>query len=776
MKSTIMKKKSIILILAVITLLSAGLFSVDTLTVDNATPAPFVNPTLADDSHPGIGDTPPDITEPDGWRVVPDWRPSGYYGIVTETTAPYELQMEGPVYDWIVYGGEHTYIESAEDLAIEKIEAYRPVFVVESDSWYSHTLDMAYESSVEYSIEINSELSVLEGAVSISGGYTHSSTSIEGTDWDITATGGETKVVYLAMTFMHVIGSVDYAIPIFENPESPNPTRWEIETWDYDAVLLYSVEIGNKVTMEYAAGYPGFIEKPAIHYSKYDYNRDGYPSTYEEMGSFSVSYEEVESYSNSFGISLDLSYEGVTLSSSVTFTTSSSLGIQAKHSFEGTVPAEVDYFFRNVGAFFNLNIDPVYVIPTINTYLDESGTGDHTWTVTDSPYDKLVVNRLYDGRDTLFHYEDITHPTNWMLAESDLDLSDWDGSSNLEMGFCFRAQSNYAGSSVTQFRLRLYDNSANEYISFTNPTGSSYYIVAQNNRQGQTWISGKDSGWQTESFELLVSELGDYAGTNGVLSVRWGSYDSWSYDWYQRQYLDYITIVDTATSSSSNNPYPTPLPSPTDAPTFFNVETYSVGVSWSPIAEADGYRLYMDGNLYGEFTRTTTSTTITGLTAETTYSFTYAVLNGAGWSSESPIGSVTTLEYHEPTPDQPRSLMGIGDEVSHISLAWKSPSNVKATSYNIYRWDGSSYVKVATIAHSGGIEDGQVWTDSGLTVGVTYYYRVTAVNADGVEGAYASWSGQVGGGFTFTNDPSLPFGNSGLGDIGTNAVSSFLFL
>ena len=80
---------------------------------------------------------------------------------------------------------------------------------------------------------------------------------------------------------------------------------------------------------------------------------------------------------------------------------------------------------------------------------------------------------------------------------------------------------------VTQFRLLLFDKSTSQYTSFTNPTTYSYYLVYQSNRNGQTWISGYDSGWQTESFSIDPTELAHFAGTDNLV-IRWGHYDSWS--------------------------------------------------------------------------------------------------------------------------------------------------------------------------------------------------------------------------------------------------------
>jgi fibronectin type 3 domain-containing protein len=60
-----------------------------------------------------------------------------------------------------------------------------------------------------------------------------------------------------------------------------------------------------------------------------------------------------------------------------------------------------------------------------------------------------------------------------------------------------------------------------------------------------------------------------------------------------------------------------------------------------------------------------------------------------------------------------------------VSLSWSGSTG--ATSYNVYRWNGSSYSLLQSVS-------GASFTDSGLTDGSTYWYEVTAVNSGGESG------------------------------------------
>src|SRR5262249_62195426 len=51
-----------------------------------------------------------------------------------------------------------------------------------------------------------------------------------------------------------------------------------------------------------------------------------------------------------------------------------------------------------------------------------------------------------------------------------------------------------------------------------------------------------------------------------------------------------------------------------------------------------------------------------------------------------------------------------------------------ATSYNLYRWNGSAWVVIQNVS-------GTSTTNTGLTNGTTYYYEVSAVNSSGESNA-----------------------------------------
>lgn len=120
------------------------------------------------------------------------------------------------------------------------------------------------------------------------------------------------------------------------------------------------------------------------------------------------------------------------------------------------------------------------------------------------------------------------------------------------------------------------------------------------------------------------------------------------------------------------------------------------------------------------------------VTAESTYQYSEVAINGNTLTSTSrrADGSVIetfTVTHGASVPAAPTGLMATAGN-AQVSLSWSASSG--ATSYNVKRStvNGGPYATVAPGVTSTNI------VDSGLTNGTTYYYVVTAVNANGESG------------------------------------------
>ncbi len=123
---------------------------------------------------------------------------------------------------------------------------------------------------------------------------------------------------------------------------------------------------------------------------------------------------------------------------------------------------------------------------------------------------------------------------------------------------------------------------------------------------------------------------------------------------------------------------------------------------------------------------TGTSYTHTGLTNGTTYYYVVTAVNANGESGNSNQASGTPTGGGSPPP-APTNLVATPGNAQNV-LTWTASTG--ATSYNL-KWgltNGGPYPNVIS-----GIT-GTSYTHSGLTNGTTYYYVVTAVNANGESG------------------------------------------
>ncbi|WP_086029052.1 endonuclease [Tenacibaculum holothuriorum] len=164
----------------------------------------------------------------------------------------------------------------------------------------------------------------------------------------------------------------------------------------------------------------------------------------------------------------------------------------------------------------------------------------------------------------------------------------------------------------------------------------------------------------------------------------------------------------------------------TEAPTtpsnvsLSNITTSSVDISWSASTDntaVTSYDIFVDGALNKNVT--TTSTTISNLNHNTTYSFTVLAKDAADNKSaqSSPVNG-TTLEDTEKPTTPTNVFIGNQTDVS-FKVSWTaSTDNTAVTGYNIYL-DGNK------VGSSSSLE----YTATGLTKSTTYSVQVSALDA-----------------------------------------------
>ncbi|MDB1087590.1 glycosyl hydrolase family 8 [Streptomyces sp. ACA25] len=155
----------------------------------------------------------------------------------------------------------------------------------------------------------------------------------------------------------------------------------------------------------------------------------------------------------------------------------------------------------------------------------------------------------------------------------------------------------------------------------------------------------------------------------------------------------------------------------------WNASTDNVGVT--------GYTGHLDGSPTGApgcVHVTTTGCTVTGLSPETSYSFTVRARDAAGnVSAPSSSLAVTTAAPSTTAPAAPSGLTATASGPTDITLSW-TDNSADETGFRIERRTGAdgSWALLTTTA-----PDVTTHTDTGLTGGTSYRYRVRATNAAG---------------------------------------------
>src|SRR6266550_301228 len=227
---------------------------------------------------------------------------------------------------------------------------------------------------------------------------------------------------------------------------------------------------------------------------------------------------------------------------------------------------------------------------------------------------------------------------------------------------------------------------------------------------------GEGSSYGSDFHDIVSGSNGYSATTRYDLATGWGSPNG-------------TGLINALVGSAT----PPPLPS---TPTNLTATPGNgqVTLFWSAATGAASYNLYRSTTSGGEGSTpvvtgiASTSYTNTGLTNGITYYFRVAAVNASGTSGQSNQASATPTAPPPAPPSTPTNLTAAPGN-GQVTLSWSAATG--AASYNLYRsttsgGEGSSPVVTGIASTS--------YTNTGLTNGITYYFRVAAVNASGTSG------------------------------------------
>ncbi len=223
-----------------------------------------------------------------------------------------------------------------------------------------------------------------------------------------------------------------------------------------------------------------------------------------------------------------------------------------------------------------------------------------------------------------------------------------------------------------------------------------------------------------------------------------------------------ISAVDAAANESPQSVAATATPvdgQPPTTPTGLSATagTNQVALAWTASSDnvaVTGYRVYRSsgGGAYAQIaTPTSAFYTDTAVTAGTAYSYRIAAVDAAANLSPqtAPVTATPTSAGDTVAPSTPTGLVATGG-TAQVSLTWTvSTDNVGVTGYTVYRsTGGGAYAQVGTPV-------GASYTDTGLTNGTTYSYKVAATDAAGNTSAQSAAASAAPGDTTPPSTPSI---------------------
>ncbi len=201
-------------------------------------------------------------------------------------------------------------------------------------------------------------------------------------------------------------------------------------------------------------------------------------------------------------------------------------------------------------------------------------------------------------------------------------------------------------------------------------------------------------------------------------------------------YFYVLTAVNSVGESVASSEVSVILLAP-DTPTGTNATpgNRQVQISWTAVPGADFYNIYYStmsggGSRITKIARVSNPNTVIGLSNGTTYYFVVTAENVVGESY--PSSEVSAVPQGPAFPAAPSNVIAVGLN-GEADIGWPAVAGV-VSYYNIYWSTTDPVVTPANGAKIGNII-GTDYNHTGLTNGTTYYYVVTAVNANGESAA-----------------------------------------
>jgi hypothetical protein len=167
------------------------------------------------------------------------------------------------------------------------------------------------------------------------------------------------------------------------------------------------------------------------------------------------------------------------------------------------------------------------------------------------------------------------------------------------------------------------------------------------------------------------------------------------------------------------NTYPVVINGEAAVTTSSTVNLYIYGAGW-----AEQMRLSNDGSTWTEWRPYATEYTWTLAAGDGVRTVFVEIRRGTTVYQ----ASDTIVVQNNTPPPSPSNLRQTGSTATSITLAWQDNASTESGFY-LYRWNGSTWKRIATLG-----ANVTTYTDTGLSCGQSYRYRVSTYNTAGESG------------------------------------------
>lgn len=249
---------------------------------------------------------------------------------------------------------------------------------------------------------------------------------------------------------------------------------------------------------------------------------------------------------------------------------------------------------------------------------------------------------------------------------------------------------------------------------------------------------GEANGYEVYRAPSSTGTYSKVGATTALLYTNTGLKTGIAYYYKVRSYkiVGSTKVYSEFSSAITARPIPAVPTSLKAASTSYN----SIKISWAAAGGASGYQVYRSTSSSGTYTligsTTATSYTSTGLTTNITYYYKIKSYNVDG--SSTLYSSLSSATSTKPMPSVPASVKAASSSYTSIKVSWAAVSG--ASGYEVYKSTSKagSYSKISTTSAVS-------YTNTGLSTGKTYYYKVRAYRTVGGKKVYSSYCAVVSG-------------------------------